>query len=146
MRILGLLEARLTDSDRVVLGSLVEGTWPPESNTDAWLSRPMRLALGLDLPERRIGLTAHDFAQLLGARGSDPEPLPPKPTARQPYRRASYSGSPPSPASVRRRAVTRGGKYISWARELDRPELTPGGETAGANAAARRAAKKPFGH
>ena len=68
VRILGLLEARLTESDRVVLGGLVEGTWPPESNNDAWLSRPMRLALGLDLPERRIGLTAHDFAQLLGAR------------------------------------------------------------------------------
>jgi ATP-dependent helicase/nuclease subunit B len=31
------------------------------------LSRPMRHALGLDLPERRIGLSAHDFAQLLGA-------------------------------------------------------------------------------
>ena len=28
----------------------------------------MRLELGLDLPERRIGLSAHDFAQLLGAR------------------------------------------------------------------------------
>ncbi len=68
VRILGLLEARLTESDRVVLGGLVEGTWPPESRTDAWLSRPMRLDLGLDLPERRIGLTAHDFAQLLGAR------------------------------------------------------------------------------
>ena len=68
VRILGPLEARLTESDRVVLGGLVEGTWPPESRTDAWLSRPMRLELGLDLPERRIGLSAHDFAQLLGAR------------------------------------------------------------------------------
>src|ERR1700733_13125342 len=66
VRILGPLEARLTENDRVVLGGLVEGTWAPESNTDAWLSRPMRLALGLDLPERRIGLSAHDFAQLLG--------------------------------------------------------------------------------
>ena len=28
----------------------------------------MRLELGLDLPERRIGLSAHDFAQMLGAR------------------------------------------------------------------------------
>jgi ATP-dependent helicase/nuclease subunit B len=26
----------------------------------------MRHELGLDLPERRIGLSAHDFAQLLG--------------------------------------------------------------------------------
>ena len=68
VRILGHLEARLTASDRVVLGGLVEGAWPPESRTDAWLSRPMRLELGLDLPERRIGLSAHDFAQMLGAR------------------------------------------------------------------------------
>ena len=67
VRILGPLEARLTDSDRVVLGGLVEGTWPPETRTDAWLSRPMRRELGLDLPERRIGLSAHDFAQMLGA-------------------------------------------------------------------------------
>src|SRR5581483_3608001 len=52
VRILGPLEARLTESDRVILGGLVEGTWPPDSRNDAWLSRPMRLALGLDLPER----------------------------------------------------------------------------------------------
>ena len=68
VQILGLLEARLTASDRVVLGGLVEGTWPPDSRTDAWLSRPMRQQLGLDLPERRTGLSAHDFAQLFGAR------------------------------------------------------------------------------
>ena len=52
--------------DRVVLGALVEGVWPPETRSDPWLSRPMRLELGLDLPERRVGLSAHDFAQLLG--------------------------------------------------------------------------------
>ncbi len=68
VRILGPARSAPDRSDRVVLGGLVEGTWPPESRTDAWLSRPMRLALGLDLPERRIGLSAHDFAQLLGAR------------------------------------------------------------------------------
>src|SRR3954464_15262627 len=66
VRILGTIEARLIDVDRVVLGGLVEGVWPPETRTDPWLSRPMRLNLGLDLPERRIGLSAHDFAQLLG--------------------------------------------------------------------------------
>ena len=67
VRILGPLEARLQPFDRVVLGGLVEGTWPPEARSDPWLSRPMRHDLGLDLPERRIGLSAHDFAQLLGA-------------------------------------------------------------------------------
>ena len=66
VRILGPLEARLVSVDRVVLGALVEGVWPPETRSDPWLSRPMRLELGLDLPERRVGLSAHDFAQLLG--------------------------------------------------------------------------------
>ncbi len=63
VRILGPLEARLVTLDRVVLGGLVEGSWPPQTRTDPWLSRPMRGDLGLDLPERRIGLSSHDFAQ-----------------------------------------------------------------------------------
>jgi ATP-dependent helicase/nuclease subunit B len=67
LHIYGQLEARLTQSDRVILGGLVEGVWPPAPRTDPWLSRPMRHELGLDLPERRIGLSAHDFAHLLGA-------------------------------------------------------------------------------
>jgi len=67
LKIYGPLEARLTQSDRVIIGGLVEGAWPPAPRIDPWLSRPMRHELGLDLPERRIGLSAHDFAQLLGA-------------------------------------------------------------------------------
>src|SRR5262249_14982970 len=51
VRIYGRLEARLQSVDRVVLGGLVEGVWPPEMRSDPWLSRPMRHALGLDLPE-----------------------------------------------------------------------------------------------
>jgi ATP-dependent helicase/nuclease subunit B len=66
LHIFGQLEARLTETDRVILGGLVEGVWPPAPRIDPWLSRPMRHELGLDLPERRIGLSAHDFAQLLG--------------------------------------------------------------------------------
>ena len=68
VHIYGLLEARLQNVDRLVLGGLVEGVWPPETRSDPWLNRPMRHELGLDLPERRIGLSAHDFAQSLGAR------------------------------------------------------------------------------
>jgi ATP-dependent helicase/nuclease subunit B len=121
VRILGLLEARLTASDRVVLGGLVEGSWPPESNSDAWLSRPMRFALGLDLPERRIGLTAHDFAQLLGAREvvlSKSAKIAGAPTVASRFvqRLAAVSGA------RWQEAVTRGDCYLSWARELDRPE------------------------
>jgi ATP-dependent helicase/nuclease subunit B len=67
LHILGPLESRLMQADRVIAGGLIEGVWPPTPRTDPWLSRPMRHELGLDLPERRIGLSAHDFAQLLGA-------------------------------------------------------------------------------
>jgi ATP-dependent helicase/nuclease subunit B len=121
VRILGLLEARLTDSDRVVLGGLVEGIWPPDSRTDAWLSRPMRLELGLDLPERRIGLTAHDFTQLLGARDvilTFSAKIAGSPTVPSRFiqRLAAVSGE------RWKKAIARGETYLSWAHALDHPE------------------------
>ena len=67
LKILGLLEARLMPSDLALLGGLDETVWPPQSNADAFLNRPMRAELGLSSPERRIGQTAHDFAQAMGA-------------------------------------------------------------------------------
>ena len=42
LAIYGQLEARLTESDRIILGGLVEGVWPPAPRVDPWLSRPMR--------------------------------------------------------------------------------------------------------
>jgi len=63
----GPLEARLQQPDVVILGSLNEGVWPRPQEAGPWLSRPMREKLGLSPPERRIGLSAHDFAQALGA-------------------------------------------------------------------------------
>ena len=121
VRILGTVEARLTDIDRVVLGGLVEGTWPPESRSDAWLSRPMRQQLGLDQPERRVGLSAHDFAQMLGAREvilSHSAKVAGAPTvpSRFVQRLAAIAGA------RWRTAVDRGGAYLAWARELDRPQ------------------------
>lgn len=68
VKILGLLEARLLRVDRVVLGGLDEGVWPPRAKDDAFLNRPLRGELGLAPPERRIGQTAHDFLQALGTR------------------------------------------------------------------------------
>ncbi|HEU0118484.1 MAG TPA: double-strand break repair protein AddB, partial [Alphaproteobacteria bacterium] len=67
LSILGPLEARLIQADRIILGGLNEGTWPPETPVDPWMSRPMKMAFGLPSPERRIGLSAHDFAQLAAA-------------------------------------------------------------------------------
>jgi ATP-dependent helicase/nuclease subunit B len=123
LRIYGPLEARLTQSDRVILGGLVEGIWPPAPRVDPWLSRPMRHALGLDLPERRIGLSAHDFAQMLG----------------QPEVILSYSAKVAGAPAVASRflhrleavagqnrweaAKTRGATYLHFADALDRPAI-----------------------
>jgi ATP-dependent helicase/nuclease subunit B len=121
VRIFGLLEARLQNVDRMVLGGLVEGTWPPETRTDAWLSRPMRHDLGLDLPERRIGLSAHDFAQALGARevilsrAAKVAGVPTVPS-RFVQRLAAVAGE-----TAWQRARGRGERYLAWARSLDAP-------------------------
>ena len=42
VHIYGPLEARLQTVDLLVLGGLNEATWPPETRSDPWLSRPMR--------------------------------------------------------------------------------------------------------
>ncbi|MEA2984985.1 MAG: ATP-dependent helicase/nuclease subunit [Alphaproteobacteria bacterium] len=125
VHIYGLLEARLQNVDRLVLGGLVEGVWPPETRSDPWLNRPMRHELGLDLPERRIGLSAHDFAQSLGAG----EVIL--------TRAAKLSGAPTVASRFTQRlqavagevrwkaALARGDKYLHWARALDQPEMPP---------------------
>ncbi len=67
LSILGPLEARLLHPDVMILGGLNEGTWPMEADSGPWLSRPMRADFNLPSPERRIGLSAHDFAQAASA-------------------------------------------------------------------------------
>src|SRR6478735_5794656 len=119
VRIYGPLEARLQTVDRVVLGGLVEGVWPPETRPDPWLNRPMRHTLGLDLPERRIGLSAHDFAQALGAGEvilSRAAKLGGAPTVASRFvqRLAAVAGKDRWDA-----AVARGAGYAEMARRLD---------------------------
>jgi ATP-dependent helicase/nuclease subunit B len=122
LKIYGPLEARLTQSDRVIIGGLVEGVWPPAPRIDPWLSRPMRHELGLDLPERRIGLSAHDFAQLLG---TDDVILShaakvggaPAVASRFLHRLEAVAG-----AERWKAAKAAGEKYVRYADELDRPD------------------------
>jgi ATP-dependent helicase/nuclease subunit B len=122
VRIFGLLESRLQSVDRIVLGGLNEGTWPPDTRSDPWLSRPMRVELGLNLPELRVGLSAHDFAQGLGA-------------AEVILTRAAKQGGAPSVSSrfLQRLAAVagperwkeaqaRGARYAEYARALDHPD------------------------
>lgn len=64
----GTLEARVQGADLVILAGLNEGSWPASPSPDPWLNRALRHQAGLLLPERRIGLSAHDFQQAIGAR------------------------------------------------------------------------------
>jgi ATP-dependent helicase/nuclease subunit B len=64
----GTLEARVQGADLVILAGLNDGTWPEVPPPDPWMNRRMRLDAGLLLPERRIGLSAHDFQQAIAAR------------------------------------------------------------------------------
>ncbi len=64
----GTLEARVGGADLVILGSMNDGTWPEAPRPDPWLNRQMRLDAGLLLPERRIGLSAHDYQQAVAGK------------------------------------------------------------------------------
>ncbi|MCT8158597.1 double-strand break repair protein AddB [Pseudoruegeria sp. SHC-113] len=68
LMILGTQEARVQAADVVILGGLNDGIWPPTPAPDPWLNRKMRHDAGLLLPERRIGLSAHDFQMAAGAK------------------------------------------------------------------------------
>jgi len=123
LAILGPLEARLQNFDLVVLGGLNEGTWPAEAATDPWLSRPMRAQFGLEPPERRIGLAAHDFASLAAA----PNVLLTR------ARKENGAPSVPSRWVLRVRSLAKGlglstepaEPWLAWVRRLDTRERTP---------------------
>jgi len=119
LSIWGPLEARLMHADLVIVGGLNEGSWPPLPETGPWLSRPMRQALGLSLPERQIGQAAHDFVQAASA----PEVLL--------TRAVKVDGAPGVAARWLRRLETlygplpRADYLLHWWHRLDRPTLTP---------------------
>lgn len=122
VRVLGLPEARLLRADLVVLAGLTEGVWPPAVRLDPFMNRAMRAAFGIEAPERRIGLAAHDFCQLVNA-------------PRVVMSTAAKTGGVPSVASrwLQRlqvvlgpsyaRLVTRGNTYLAIAEQLDRPAI-----------------------
>lgn len=68
VRVLGPREARELEADVVILAGLNDGTWPGLPAPDPWLNRAMRLRAGLLLPERQIGLAAHDYQQAIAGR------------------------------------------------------------------------------
>ena len=145
VRIFGPLEARLHQVDRVVLGGLNEGTWPPETRNDPWLSRPMRRDSASICRSGASAFPRTTSRKCLGA----PEVM---------LTRAAKLAGAPTVASrfVQRLAAVAGERagrtcwraastISSWrARSTSRPNEA--GAAAGAEAAARRAAAAAFGH
>ena len=68
IHIWGELEARLMNPDLMILAGLNEDIWPPAADPGPWLSRGMRIAIGLAPPERQQGQAAHDFEMAIGNR------------------------------------------------------------------------------
>jgi ATP-dependent helicase/nuclease subunit B len=113
--ILGLLEARLQHADLMVLGGLNEGVWPALPAPDPWLAPKIRAELGLPGLEFRVGLSAHDFTNALGA----PKVL---------VTRARRDSKAPTVASrfwLRLQAmtggITRDRRLEDWVRTIDDP-------------------------
>ncbi|MEO9167553.1 MAG: double-strand break repair protein AddB, partial [Aestuariivirga sp.] len=67
LAILGTIEARLLPFDVMILGGLNETVWPKGGDPGPWLNRSMREKLNLPMPERDIGMAAHDFEQGFGS-------------------------------------------------------------------------------
>ncbi|MBN9308543.1 PD-(D/E)XK nuclease family protein, partial [Devosia sp.] len=66
IHIWGELEARLQNPDLMILAGMNEDIWPAVADPGPWLSRGMRIGIGLEPPERQQGLAAHDFAMAFG--------------------------------------------------------------------------------
>jgi ATP-dependent helicase/nuclease subunit B len=123
--VFGPLEARLLSFDLVVLAGLDEGVWPITTRTDPWLSRPMRRDMTLEAPERRIGLSAHDYAQgaafprVLLARSARAGGAPTV-ASRWLQRLLTVVGEP-----GHARMSAGGARFLAWARALDAASTPP---------------------
>ena len=129
----GTLEARVMGADLLILGGLNEGSWPEAARPDPWLNRQMRHRAGLLLPERRIGLSAHDFQQAIAApevwltraqRSDDAETVPSRWLNRLTnlLKGLPGQGGPRALADMRARGQT----YLAWAEALEEaPTVAP---------------------
>lgn len=122
----GRLEARLQSPDVMILCALNEDKWPEPADPGPWLSRAMRLAAGLEPPERFAGLAAHDFEMALGNREvliafSDRLGAGPAIPSRLVQRLEAFAG-PEAAAGLRER----GAHWLGLARRLDAvPDIRP---------------------
>ena len=128
----GTLEARVQSADLVILAGLNDGTWPEPPAPDPWLNRSLRLQAGLLLPERRIGLSAHDFQQAVGAkavwltrsiRSDDAETVPSRWLNR--IENLLNGLEKPDDASWMDRMRARGNEWLGKVEALEAPQAAP---------------------
>lgn len=128
----GTLEARVQGADLVILAGLNDGTWPEPPAPDPWLNRKMRFDAGLLLPERRIGLSAHDFQQAIAApevwltrsiRSDDAETVPSRWVNRLRNLLQGLAGQERPDHWEAMKA--RGAHWLALSRELDQAEEKP---------------------
>ena len=61
--IMNSIEARLMDADLYIMSGLNEDIFPRVNSDDPWMNRPMKAKFKLPLPERKVGLSSHDFVE-----------------------------------------------------------------------------------
>ncbi|MDZ7905484.1 MAG: double-strand break repair protein AddB [Cypionkella sp.] len=124
----GTIEARVQGCDLVILGGLNDADWPKLPEPDPWLNRKMRKDAGLLLPDRQIGLAAHDFQQAICAprvvltralRNADAETIPSRWLNRLTNLMAGLpeKNGPEALKDMRRR----GADILALTRAMDRP-------------------------
>lgn len=130
LAIWGTLEARIQSAGLVILGGLNEGTWPRLPGADPWLGRSLRRAVGLPSPDRRIGLSAHDFQQAMGAprvlltRATRDAEAPTVPSRWLLRLENLLLGLGPEGSEAMAAARARGNDLLSAATRLDHPAVT----------------------
>ncbi len=126
IHIWGTLEARVQGAELMILGGLNEGAWPAAQAADPWLNRSLRKATGLLLPDREVGLLAHDFQQALNGgevwltratRSAETETVPSRWLHRLTNLMEGIDRGPEALRQMRERAAP----YLQWAAEIDTP-------------------------
>jgi len=128
----GTQEARVQGADLIILAGLNEGAWPAAPPADPWLNRSLRAQAGLRLPDRVIGLAAHDFQQGIAApevwltrarRDAETDTVPSRWLNRL---RNLLAGSGPEAKQALEDITARGAHYVALAaRLLTPPETVP---------------------
>ena len=125
VQLFGRLEARLMKADRMILAGMIETVWPEVADPGPWMSRGMRLAAGLEPPEKLHGLAAHDF--LMAAGGPEvvftlPERAGTSPAnpSRLIQRLEAFVGP-----EINKTMQARGAVWVDMARRLDATGLPP---------------------